>query len=211
MPSRALPAAPPRDEEWRAASADPLQTVLRRVRPRRRRGRAAVRAVPGVPAGAPRPAHPAVRGIVETVQVARRRRAPDGAGDQQVGLDGREGPRARGARRPDPVDRRLRYLREPQAAPRAGRAGAGACWAFPPSEALFVGDSPHDVESGRAAGVYTVGVTWGAFTREEMEASGADVVIDRVERAPGRRGSLLRPDRLIFKPSRAVRVSHPVA
>jgi pyrophosphatase PpaX len=54
-----------------------------------------------------------------------------------------------------------------------------------PAEALFVGDSSHDVEAGRAAGVYTVGVTWGAFTHEEMEASGADVVIDRIESLPG--------------------------
>lgn len=50
-----------------------------------------------------------------------------------------------------------------------------------PENALFVGDSPHDVESGRAAGVTTVAVTWGAFSREELERSGADVVIDRVE------------------------------
>jgi len=48
-------------------------------------------------------------------------------------------------------------------------------------DAIFVGDSPHDVQSGRAAGVRTVGVTWGAFTAEEMRRSGADVVIDRVE------------------------------
>jgi pyrophosphatase PpaX len=48
------------------------------------------------------------------------------------------------------------------------------------ANAIFVGDSPHDVESGRAAHVYTIGVTWGAFAREEMEASGADVVIDDV-------------------------------
>ena len=53
-----------------------------------------------------------------------------------------------------------------------------------PANAIFVGDSPHDVESGRAAHVYTVGVTWGAFTREEMEASGADVVIDDVFALP---------------------------
>ena len=52
------------------------------------------------------------------------------------------------------------------------------------SNALFVGDSPHDVQSGRAAKVYTVGVTWGAFHRAEMEASGADVVIDRVSELP---------------------------
>jgi pyrophosphatase PpaX len=51
----------------------------------------------------------------------------------------------------------------------------------PAGNALFVGDSPHDVESGRGAGVTTVGVTWGAFTREELERSGADLVIDRVE------------------------------
>jgi pyrophosphatase PpaX len=52
------------------------------------------------------------------------------------------------------------------------------------ADAIFVGDSPHDVESGRAANVYTVGVTWGAFAREEMEASGADVVIDDVAELP---------------------------
>jgi pyrophosphatase PpaX len=54
-----------------------------------------------------------------------------------------------------------------------------------PANAIFVGDSPHDVESGRAARVYTVGVTWGAFAREEMEASGADVVIDKVAELRG--------------------------
>jgi pyrophosphatase PpaX len=53
-----------------------------------------------------------------------------------------------------------------------------------PANALFVGDSPHDVESGRAAGVTTVGVTWGAFRREELEAAGADLVIDRIEELP---------------------------
>jgi len=52
------------------------------------------------------------------------------------------------------------------------------------SDAIFVGDSPHDIEAGRAARVYTVGVTWGAFAREEMDASGADVVIDRVADLP---------------------------
>jgi pyrophosphatase PpaX len=62
---------------------------------------------------------------------------------------------------PEPVERALALL------------GARA------DNALFFGDSPHDVQSGRAAGVFTAGVTWGAFTREEMIASGADVVIDR--------------------------------
>jgi pyrophosphatase PpaX len=52
------------------------------------------------------------------------------------------------------------------------------------ADALFVGDSPHDVQSGRAAGVATVGVTWGAFGRHELEEAGADVVIDRIEELP---------------------------
>ncbi|MEO8337119.1 MAG: HAD-IA family hydrolase [bacterium] len=51
--------------------------------------------------------------------------------------------------------------------------------------AIFVGDSPHDIESGRAANVYTIGVTWGASSRSEMEASGADVVIDDVAQLAG--------------------------
>ena len=61
-----------------------------------------------------------------------------------------------------------------------------------PSDSIFVGDSPHDVESGRAAHVHTVGVTWGAFTREQMEASGADVVIHDITELPGVVGRFTR-------------------
>ena len=49
-----------------------------------------------------------------------------------------------------------------------------------PGAALFVGDSPHDIDAVRAAGVHTIGVTWGAFTREEMERSGANEVVHDV-------------------------------
>jgi len=34
--------------------------------------------------------------------------------------------------------------------------------------ALFVGDSPHDMYSGRAAGVRTAAALWGPFTREQL-------------------------------------------
>lgn len=64
---------------------------------------------------------------------------------------------------PEPVERALALLDSPA------------------RNAIFVGDSAHDVEAGRAAGVYTVGVTWGAFTRAEMARAGADLVIHRVE------------------------------
>jgi pyrophosphatase PpaX len=53
-----------------------------------------------------------------------------------------------------------------------------------PTNALFVGDSPHDIQSGRAAGVYTVGATWGAFSQAEMAASGANVLIDDISDLP---------------------------
>jgi len=46
-----------------------------------------------------------------------------------------------------------------------------------PSGAAFVGDSPVDCESGRAAGVYTVGVTYGFRPVDELRRAGFDVLI----------------------------------
>lgn len=45
---------------------------------------------------------------------------------------------------------------------------------MPTAGCLFVGDSHHDVYSGRAAGVETVGVTWGPFDRTHLEESAPD-------------------------------------
>jgi pyrophosphatase PpaX len=67
---------------------------------------------------------------------------------------------------PEPVERALALLRSA------------------PADAIFVGDSPHDVESGRAAGVRTIGVTWGAATGDDLARAGADTVIDQVEQLP---------------------------
>jgi pyrophosphatase PpaX len=47
-----------------------------------------------------------------------------------------------------------------------------------PADAVFVGDSPHDVAAGNAAGVRTIGVTWGAFGAEELAE--ADLVVGSV-------------------------------
>ena len=41
-------------------------------------------------------------------------------------------------------------------------------------EAVFIGDSPHDVAAGRAAGVQTAAALWGPFPREELERQGPD-------------------------------------
>jgi pyrophosphatase PpaX len=40
---------------------------------------------------------------------------------------------------------------------------------YEPHEGIFVGDSPHDIASGNAAGVTTVAALWGPFTREQLE------------------------------------------
>ena len=40
--------------------------------------------------------------------------------------------------------------------------------AIDPSDAVMVGDTKGDVEAGRANGLYTVGVTWGYGSREEL-------------------------------------------
>jgi pyrophosphatase PpaX len=47
-----------------------------------------------------------------------------------------------------------------------------------PAGACYVGDSPFDIESGRAAGVTTIGVTWGFFSRAALEAVGPDAIVD---------------------------------
>lgn len=40
---------------------------------------------------------------------------------------------------------------------------------YPPSAALFVGDSPHDVVAGNSAGVATAAALWGPFSRDVLE------------------------------------------
>ena len=45
-----------------------------------------------------------------------------------------------------------------------------------PSDALMVGDTKGDIDAGKANGMYTVGVTWGYGSREEL--AGADEIVD---------------------------------
>jgi pyrophosphatase PpaX len=48
--------------------------------------------------------------------------------------------------------------------------------ALPPTEAVYVGDAHTDVEAGKAAGVLTVGVTWGA-AGEAVREAGPDYIL----------------------------------
>ena len=47
-------------------------------------------------------------------------------------------------------------------------------------EVLFVGDSPFDIQAGRAAGTRTAAVSWGPFEMEALEAEGPDYVLGRL-------------------------------
>jgi pyrophosphatase PpaX len=55
---------------------------------------------------------------------------------------------------------------------------------YAPHEALFVGDSPHDIQAGRAAGVVTVAASWGFFSRDALEAAGPDHYIASIAELP---------------------------
>jgi len=46
-----------------------------------------------------------------------------------------------------------------------------------PDEALFVGDSPHDMTAGRKAGVITVAALWGPFGRAQLATARPDYYI----------------------------------
>ena len=49
---------------------------------------------------------------------------------------------------------------------------------LPPSHSLMVGDRRQDISGARAVGMRGLGVLWGYGTREELEAAGADRLVD---------------------------------
>ncbi len=55
-------------------------------------------------------------------------------------------------------------------------------WGLPPSAFLMIGDTAVDVRCGRRAGAQTIGVLCGFGSRRELEAAGADLVIDHTTR-----------------------------
>lgn len=61
---------------------------------------------------------------------------------------------------PEPVERAL------------SKAGAE------PSRSVMVGDSPVDCEAGRAAGLSTIGVSYGFRGAEELKGAGCDIIIN---------------------------------
>ncbi len=68
---------------------------------------------------------------------------------------------------PEPVTRALAGVPEPE-----------------PARAVYVGDSVHDMRSGRAAGVRTAAVLWGPNDREILSPESPDLWIERPEEIP---------------------------
>jgi phosphoglycolate phosphatase-like HAD superfamily hydrolase len=49
---------------------------------------------------------------------------------------------------------------------------------------VYVGDAVFDILAGKAVGMRTVGVTWGAGKREELVEAGADWVVEGMGELP---------------------------
>jgi pyrophosphatase PpaX len=52
------------------------------------------------------------------------------------------------------------------------------------SEAVFVGDSPHDIKSGNDAGVITIAALWGPFRRDQLEPCNPTYFLDDIKDLP---------------------------
>lgn len=52
------------------------------------------------------------------------------------------------------------------------------------SEAVFVGDSPHDINAGNAAGVVSIAALWGPFTRDQLRAANPAHYLDDISELP---------------------------
>jgi pyrophosphatase PpaX len=52
------------------------------------------------------------------------------------------------------------------------------------NEAVFVGDSPHDIQSGNDAGVITIAALWGPFRRDQLEPYHPTYLLDDIKALP---------------------------
>lgn len=53
----------------------------------------------------------------------------------------------------------------------------------PREEGAYIGDSPHDVAAAKAAGLRSVGVSWGSFSEEALRAAGPDHLVPDLDAA----------------------------
>jgi pyrophosphatase PpaX len=61
----------------------------------------------------------------------------------------------------------------------------------PVTGAVLVGDSPHDVRAGNAAGVITIGAVWGFYPRTVLEAARPTHLLEHISSLPALLDSLM--------------------
>jgi pyrophosphatase PpaX len=59
-----------------------------------------------------------------------------------------------------------------------------------PDNALFLGDSPHDIAAGNAAGVISVAALWGPFSRTVLERASPTYLLEHIRELPALVGRL---------------------
>lgn len=59
-----------------------------------------------------------------------------------------------------------------------------------PDNALFLGDSPHDIAAGNAAGVISVAALWGPFSRRVLEQASPTYLLEHIRELPALIGRL---------------------
>lgn len=73
-----------------------------------------------------------------------------------------------------------------------GALKIAAQFGIQPEECIYCGDTNTDMDTGKAANMFTVGVTWGFRPRKELEEHHADLIADEPEEifkiAAGQRG-----------------------
>lgn len=65
----------------------------------------------------------------------------------------------------------------------AGALIIASKFSIPPADFLYFGDTNTDMKTGLAAGMHTVGVSWGFRPVSELTGAGAQAIIDRPEQA----------------------------
>lgn len=66
----------------------------------------------------------------------------------------------------------------------AGALAIAEAFGLEPAQCMYVGDTNTDMQTGVAAGMLTIGVTWGFRSREELETNGAQRIIDHPMELP---------------------------
>src|SRR2546423_7215938 len=73
------------------------------------------------------------------------------------------------------------HIHKPDAYPVKAALGTLECGT---GEAVFVGDSPHDIKSGNAAGVVTIAALWGPFTKSQLAPFNPTHFLDDIKHLP---------------------------